>query len=173
MTLHAIRSVLCLMLAAGSPIAAAHAQSCSANPCPVDVSGTVTLNSAAQLALSSTMTTIAAPTAANFATGFATQGGPLVTVRANTAVRVVVSGGSANWTRNAALSPKPVGDLQWATTSGGSYVALTTGLSTTNLLSTAATAGASNQIFYRMLLNWSTDIPGTYELPVIFTLVSP
>lgn len=159
-----------LTLSLGRP---ADAQTCSANPCTVPLTGSMSVNSVGTIALGAATTTLDAPRAADFQVGSRDTPGPTATVKANTGVRIVLSSTSATWTRNAGASTKPVGDLQWATTAGGAYVALTTGLSTTNLLSTAATAGASQQVFYRTLWKWTQDAPGTYALPVVFTLVSP
>jgi hypothetical protein len=162
------------MLSVSRPASAQAAlPTCAANPCTAPLSGTMAVNSVGVVELNAALTTLDAPRAADYVAGSHNTPGPTATVRANTGVRIVLSSTSATWTRNAAASTKPVGDLRWATTAGGTYVALTTGLSTTNLLSTAATAGASQQVFYQTLWKWTQDGPGTYTLPIVFTMVSP
>jgi len=71
---------------------------------------------------------------------------------------------------------KPISDLAWATSAGGSYSAITA--SDANFTSGAsASNGAAAQAFFRT--SWTNDFtsasnaPGTYSLPIVFTLTAP
>jgi hypothetical protein len=153
----------------------AEAQTCNSNGCSVPVTGTLSVNATANMSLSSANTTLDAPRAADFAAGFRNTPGPTVTVRANTGVRVVVSTTAAAWTLTGGTRPTPkaVDDLRWGTSAAGPYAALTRSASTADLLSTSATASSPRQIFYQVRWSWTQDVPGTYTLPVAFTLVAP
>lgn len=149
--------------------AAAAQPTCSGNPCTVPLSGTVTVNSVGTLALSGGgVTSLNNPRAADFVAGFRESNGPSLTVRANASMRVVVTG--AAWTVPAGVT-KPIADMLWSKTSGTGYVALTT--AGADFLSSAATAGLTQAVFYRTLWKFTQDRPGSYSMGVKYTLVSP
>ncbi len=148
---------------------------CPANPCGVTVSGTLGMSSVARMSLSGTsggITTLTPPKAADFSAGFKDSNGPLLTVSANTAVRVRVSPNAVTtWLKNGVSSAKPASELQWSTTGGAPFTTVTTA---TDLLATGgATTGLSKNITYRVTYSFTTDVPGTWTLPLVFTLVSP
>lgn len=148
---------------------------CPANPCGVTVTGSMTMSSVALMTLTGTTagtTALTAPNTADFTTGFKDTGGPQLTVRANTAVRVRVSPNAVSaWLKNGVASSKAASELLWSTTGAAPFTAVT---SATDLIATgAATTGQSRTITYRVLYSFTTDTPGTWTLPLIFTLVSP
>lgn len=165
------------LLLNGRPLAA---QLCStangvANAsCSVNVASSLTIPILIRLTIDDTSTTLVAPTAADYTAGQTTTGatGPVVTIKTNNNWTLLVAATSALWTgTGGARANKPVGDLLWATTSGGSYAAMTTSNATVSF----GTRGSSNvtTLFYKTNWNWTLDTPGTYTLTVIFTATAP
>lgn len=168
-------TILALIASTESLSAQTAPAGCPANPCGVTVNGSMTMTSVAFMTLTGTnvgTTTLTPPKAADFSTGFLDSNGPSLTVRSNTAVRVRVSPNAVTaWLRNGIASSKNASELLWSTTGAAPFTPVTT---VTDLLSTgSATAGQTKNITYRVLYSFTTDIPGTWTLPLIFTLVSP
>ena len=98
-----------------------------------------------------------------------------VVVRANRSWILSVKANAAAWTFAAAggtTDPaKPAGDLKWST-DGSTYTALTT--SNVTLQTGVATNGSAPQsLSYRTSWDITRDVPGTYQMPVMFTLAAP
>lgn len=68
-------------------------------------------------------------------------------------------------------SSKPASDLEWSLDNGSSW---NTGLGTTATdVVTAAAAGAHTEsVDYRLLLDYATDAPDTYDLEFTYTIVA-
>ncbi|HSA54599.1 MAG TPA: hypothetical protein VLE53_02795 [Gemmatimonadaceae bacterium] len=150
----------------------AGAQSCSGNPCTVQVTASATVNDLLSLTLSSVTTNLGTPTAADFAAGFLDAAGPTATVSANRAWHVDVVGNAAVFTyTGAGTNPnKPASDLQWGTSAGAYPNDMS---SSTQLFSGAATNGSSQDVFFRTLWNFAASPAGTYDLVINFTLAAP
>ena len=67
---------------------------------------------------------------------------------------------------------KPAGDLQWSTSGGAPFTALTTSNATLGSSATG-TASASSPVSYRTLWDYTLDTPGAYALDVVFTVTAP
>jgi hypothetical protein len=85
--------------------------------------------------------------------------------------------GSSNWTYVGSNGgTKPISDLTWSNAVAGTYV----GMSATDALflsGAAATNGTAAQAFFKTV--WAagftqpSNAPGTYSLPVVFSLSAP
>lgn len=151
------------------------AAACPANPCGVTLTGSMGMNAAATMALSGAIsgntTTLTPPTAASFQTGYQDSNGPILTVRSNTAVSVGLSSSASTWQRNGGATTKSASHLQWSTTGAAPFTPVTTA---TSVLSTGApTSGQSQTLTYRVQYQFTLDVPGTWTLPLVFTMVSP
>jgi hypothetical protein len=104
--------------------------------------------------------------------------GPTFTIQANRSWTLNIrSQNATTWTYvGTAGGVKPIGDLAWSTASGGAFAAITNA----DAIFTAgasATSGTPAQAFFRT--SWAGgygspgNAPGTYSLPVIFTLSAP
>lgn len=137
----------------------------------------MTIGRVIQLQSPTTVTNLTTPTPADFDAGFNISTGPVLTVRSNSPWRLRMRGATAVWGATdtspgaPARTNKPVGDLRWSKTVGGTYTLLTT----TDITLSNANATASNvtTLFYRTNYAWLLDTPGIYTMGVIFTLVSP
>ena len=179
----ATRSLLAAMVL-GTAIGASQANAqCSGNAgtCNTTNTASVTVGALVKLGMTSSATALTSPTADQVDAGAAIDNaGPSFTIKAN-----------RSWTLNVKASPaiagfwdyagsnaglKPISDLSWATSSGGTYSAITASDAIfTNGLT--ATNGAAAQAFFRT--SWTNDFtsasnaPGTYSLPIVFTLTAP
>ena len=161
--------------------AAALGQACTApipaGTCTASTSTTLTVGRVIQLILSSTTTTLAPPALSDYDAGFVANQGPSAIVNSNRAWRLQVSALAATWTATStqpgvvARPNKPASDLQWSTAAGGPFTGLTTVPVTA--VSGAATAGATTNLYYHTLYDWTVDTPGSYSLIAVFTIVSP
>jgi hypothetical protein len=178
----ATRSLLAAMVL-GTAIGASQvdAQGCSgAASCAGTNTAQVVVPALVKLAMTSNTTSLTAPSADQIDLG-ATVGpdaGPTFTVKANRSWTLnIKSGNPTNWTYTGAFAGvKPIADLQWSNAVGGSYAAITASdVVFTN--GAAATNGASAQPFFKTV--WASGFtnvanePGTYTLPVTFTLTAP
>jgi hypothetical protein len=178
----ATRSLLAAMVL-GTAIGASQvdAQGCSgAASCAGTNTATVLVPTLVKLTMPSNTTSLTAPTADQIDLG-ATVGpdaGPTFTVKANRSWHLnIKSGVSPNWNYTGSFAGvKPIADLQWANALAGTYVAITT----TDAVFTsggAATNGVTAQPFFQTVwaagFNNPANEPGTYTLPVTFTLIAP
>jgi hypothetical protein len=152
--------------------AAAQAQNCSGNPCSLNNTASVTVATVLRLDLSSSATALTPPDINAYNAGFQLDNGPSATVKSNRPWTLKISASAGTWTAaNGANAAKAAGDLQWATTSGGSYSGLTT--SPASVLTGTGTAGTAQSIFYKALWSYANDTPGDYSLVVVYTLTAP
>ena len=142
---------------------------CSGGSCTVTISMPVA--QVLRLTLSSTTTNLGNPTPADFTTGYKDATGPIVTVKANRAWHVSVSGTAARFTYTGSLGNpnKPVGDLGWGTSSG-SYP---NNLGTPATFASGTPGITSRTIYFRTQWHLTTDVPGNYQAVVAFTLSAP
>jgi len=79
--------------------------------------------------------------------------------------------GATTWTvSGGGNTTKASGDLSWALSSAVSGTVITTAPATVQSGSAGTTTVV---IFFRTLLRWTSDRPGTYSMPISFTLASP
>ncbi|PYP17828.1 MAG: hypothetical protein DMD54_06545 [Gemmatimonadetes bacterium] len=151
------------------------AQGCLGNPCSVTNTASVTVGTVLSLTLSSTATALTAPSQTSYDNGFQDDPAALTaTVKANRGWTLSVKSSAASWTPSGAGArvAKPAADLQWSTSGGAPFTALTTsnaGLGT----SASGTASVVQTISYRTLWDYTLDTPGTYSLDVVFTVTAP
>ena len=175
-----------IMLAAmvfGTAIGAsqANAQGCiGAASCAGTQTAQVIVPALVKLAMTANSTTLTPPSANDIDVG-ATVGpdaGPTFTIKANRSWTLnIKSGVATNWTYVGSFAgTKPISDLEWATAAGGSYAAITA----SDVLfasGASATNNATVQPFFKTLwaagFNNAANAPGTYSLPVTFTLSAP
>lgn len=157
-----------------SPLASAQTV-CTGNPCSLTNTASVTVTAQLKLSLSSTTTTLTSPDTTAFNNGF--QDDPSMftaTVKANTGWTLSVKSAAATWTASGAgaRASKPAGDLQWSSTGGSPFTALTA--SNAQLATSGTgTSGTTKTISYHTLWDYTLDTPGTYSLGVVFTLSAP
>ena len=153
----------------------ASAQSCSGNPCSVTNTASVTVGTLLKLTLSSTTTGLTTPDTVAFNQGYQDDLSALTaTVKANRGWTLNVKAGAATWTASGAgaRANKPAGDLEWSTSGGAPFTALTTSAATL-ATSGSGTTGTTSTLSYRTLWNYILDTPGSYSLDVVYTLTSP
>jgi hypothetical protein len=161
----------------------AHAQSCSvaaaSGTCttPISLSSPATLTNPRIVRLSATpATTSITATIDDYdrtPTGFVAFIGPTFTVSANRTWSMSVNATTASWAAAGALArtSKPVSDLTWSTSSGGSHIAMSTSPAT--LGSGGATSATATTLFFHMALDWTADTPGSYTIVVQVTIATP
>ena len=154
---------------------------CSGNAgsCLTVNTASTTVNALVKLGMSATTTSITAPTADQIDIGATiADAGPTFTVKANRSWSMNIrTSNAATWTYVGSFSgAKPISDLTWSATVGGTYVAI--GASDALFLSGgAATNGTAAQAFFKTV--WAagftqpSNAPGTYSLPIVFTLSAP
>jgi hypothetical protein len=158
----------------------ANAQCSSAlGNCNTTNTASVTVNALVKLDMSATTTSLTSPTVAQVEAGaLIADPGPTFTVKANRSWTLNVKTTNASlWTYVGSLGgTKPISDLTWSNAVGGSYVGI--GSSDALFLSgAAATNGTAAQAFFKTV--WAagftqpSNAPGTYSLPVVFTLSAP
>jgi hypothetical protein len=181
--MRATRSLLAAMVL-GTAIGASQANAqCSGNAgtCNTTNTASVTVGALVKLDMSSATTALTNPTADQVDAGTAIDNsGPSFTVKSNRSWTLKIKANPAVagfWDYLGSNSgQKPIGDLKWATTSGGSYSAITA--SDVSFASGASsTNGTAAQAFFRT--SWLNDFtsasnaPGAYSLPIVFTLTAP
>lgn len=178
MRLPSLRPLLgALLLVAGAERAAA--QSCAgSNSCATTMTASVTVPALVSLGLSSASLALTPPAPGDLTTGYVQDNGPTITVKANRSWTLAIhTTAPTNWTYTGANSGvKPITDLTWSNTSGGTYAAITA--SAVAILSNQAkTNGANPTVFFRTLYpndySDARNAPGVYDLPVVFTLSAP
>jgi hypothetical protein len=158
----------------------ANAQCSSAlGSCNTTNTASVTVNALVKLDMSATTTSLTSPTVAQVEAGaLIADPGPTFTIKANRSWTLNVKTTNASlWTYVGSLAgTKPMSDLTWSNAVAGSYVGI--GSSDALFLSgAAATNGTAAQAFFKTV--WAagftqpSNAPGTYSLPVVFTLSAP
>jgi hypothetical protein len=151
----------------------------NAGSCNTTNTASVSVNALVKLGMSSVTTSLSSPTADQIEAGATiADAGPSFTVKANRSWTLnVKTNNPISWTyvgSNAGV--KPVSDLTWSNAAAGTFV----GISPTDapfLSGASATNGTAAQAFFRTV--WAagftqpSNAPGTYSLPVVFTLSAP
>lgn len=154
---------------------------CSGNAgsCNTTNTASVSVNALVKLGMGSATTTLTSPTADQVEVGATiADAGPSFTIKANRSWTLnIKTTNAASWTYVGSLGGnKPVSDLTWSNAAAGTFV----GISTTDavfLSGASASNGAPAQAFFRTV--WAagftqpSNAPGTYSLPVVFTLSAP
>jgi hypothetical protein len=154
---------------------------CSSNSgsCNTTNTASVTVNALVKLGMGSTTTSLTSPTADQVEVGaLIADAGPTFTIKANRSWTLNVKTNNASlWTYVGSLGgTKPISDLTWSNAAGGSYV----GMSSSDaifLSGAGATNGLAAQAFFKTV--WAagftqpSNAPGTYSLPIVFTLSAP
>ncbi len=170
--------VLCGIAFGATPLRAQQCNALGANAsCSVNVSTSVTAPVLLRITVDAASSPFGTVSTTNFNDGHAEISGPAITVKANQTWEVHISSVAVVWTAvntdisNPARTTKPVGDLLWATTLGGSYTPVTG--TATSIGSGTRTAGTAAPVFFRSVWDYALDTPGNYSIGVTFTLVSP
>ena len=176
----ATRTLLAAMvLATAIGATTANAQCSGSNSCNTTNTASVTVGALVKLGMSSATTTLTNPTADDVDAGnVIADAGPSFTIKANRSWTLKIkSQNAANWTYVGSNSGvKPIGDLSWSTAANGTFAAITSS-DATFTSGAAASNGTAAQAFFRV--SWLNDFtsasnaPGTYSLPIVFTLSAP
>ncbi len=179
--MNATRFLLAAMVL-GSAIGVEQANAqCSGNAgsCNTTNTASVSVNALVKLGMSATTTALTAPTADDIDVGAVIQNsGPTFTIKANRSWTLNIKTTNATvWTYAGAFAgTKPISDLTWSNAAAGTYANI--GTSDAVFLSGAtASNGFAAQAFFRTV--WAagfaqpSNVPGTYSLPVVFTLSAP
>ena len=177
----ATRTLLAAMVL-GTAIGASQANAqCSGNAgtCNTTNTASVTVGALVKLGMSSNATALTNPTADDVDAGNVIQNaGPTFTIKANRSWTLRIKSQLAtNWNYvGSDAGVKPIGDLAWSTSVGGTFAAITSS-DVTFASGAAASNGAAASAFFRT--SWTNDFtsasnaPGTYSLPIVFTLTAP
>jgi hypothetical protein len=166
-----------LTLTAGSQVSAQ--SSCAAvNFCSVTTNASLAVPALVSLNVAGAGTyALTAPTAASFG-GYVQDNGPALTVKANRTWSLAVHTTAAtNWNYTGTEGGvKPIGDLTWSATAGGTYAAITT-VAAAFVTAQAKTNAGNPTVFFRTMYAAGYDdngnSAGTYDLPLVFTLSAP
>ena len=154
---------------------------CSSNSgsCNTTNTASVTMNALVKLDMLTTTTSLTSPSVAQVEAGaLIADAGPSFTIKANRSWTLNIKTTNASlWTYAGTLGgTKPISDLNWSNAVGGTYVGI--GSSDAVFLSGAGpTNGLAAQAFFKTV--WAagftqpSNAPGTYSLPIVFTLSAP
>src|SRR6266576_1828893 len=169
--MRATRTLLAAMVLATAIGASQANAQCSGNAgtCNTTNVASVTVGALVKLGMSSATTSLTNPTADDVDAGnVIANDGPSFTIKSQNA---------ATWTYVGSNSGvKPISDLSWSTSAGGAFAAIT-GSDATFASGASSTNGAAAQAFFKT--SWLSDFtsasnaPGTYSLPIVFTLTAP
>jgi hypothetical protein len=154
---------------------------CSGNAgsCNTTNTASVAVNALVKLGMSSVTTTLTSPTADQVEVGAnLADAGPSFTIKANRSWTLnIKTTNPANWTYVGSNGgSKPINDLTWSNAVAGTYVGITS-TDALFLSGASATNGTAAQAFFKTV--WAagftqpSNAPGTYSLPVVFTLSAP
>ena len=141
--------------------------------CTVNASTSLTIPVILRMTIGSSTTDFGTLTSADYDLGSKTVSGPTVTVKANQTWKVQLSSSATLWTATGAgaRANKPLSDLLWSTSAGGSFAPVSA--TATQFGSGSGTGGTVSPLFFQSLWSYATDTPGSYSVVVTFTLVSP
>ena len=171
-----------LAVALGLTAGVAQAQTCAGNTtagCAVNTTASVTIPTLVELTVAGAGSiALTAPTSPDFTTGYVQNAGPTITVRANRAWTISIHTTAAtNWTYSGTESGvKPISDLTWSSTSGGTYTAITTSAAAIVSNQARTNAGAPTIFFRTLYSNDFTDArnaASSYSIPLVFTMTAP
>ncbi|MGH7602629.1 MAG: hypothetical protein ACRENK_01380 [Gemmatimonadaceae bacterium] len=172
------RVLVILVAALGSRAVDAQCTASGApDSCNLPGSVSMTAGRIVRLEVSAGSTALTPPTTADFDAGQNSTTGPTLTVSANSSWTLQLHASTAVWTATntspgaPAWVNKPAGDLEWSTSVGGPFNALTTTDAT--LVSGPATPANATTLYFQTLYNWTQDTPGNYTLAIVLTLTSP
>ena len=169
-----------MVLGSAISVTQANAQ-CSGNAggCLTVNTASATVNALVKLGMSATTTTLSSPTADQVEIGATlADAGPTFTVKANRSWTLNIrTSNPASWTYVGTLGGvKPISDLTWSNAVAGTFV----GISSTDALflsGAAATNGTAAQAFFKTVwaagFTQTSNAPGTYSLPIVFSLSAP
>lgn len=154
---------------------------CSGNTgtCNTTLGTSVTIGALVKLDMSASTTSLTPPTADQVDVGATVaDAGPTFTIKANRSWTLnIKSGNAANWTYvGSSGGVKPIGQLTWSNAVAGTFNAITASdaVMTSGAASTSGTAAA---VFFRTTypagFTNAANAPGTYSLPIVFTLTAP
>ena len=169
------RALLAMVLAAAAVGPAACrplAAQCSGASCTITVQ--MPVSDVLRLTLSVVTTSLGTPVDADYTAGFIAAAGPTATAKANRAFTVSVDATSATFGYSGSFTNpnKPASHLTWATTAGGPFTR-NAGTAATLASGSSGTAGTAQAIFFRTLVTYAADPPGSYSLTVRYTLSAP
>ena len=154
---------------------------CSGNlgSCNTTNTASVSVNALVKLGMGAATTSLTSPTANQVEIGAnIADAGPTFTIKANRSWTLnIKTSNASNWTYVGSFAgTKPISDLTWSNDVAGTFA----GLSSSDALflsGAGATNGTAAQAFFRTV--WAagftqpSNAPGTYSLPVVFTLSAP
>jgi hypothetical protein len=154
---------------------------CSGNSgsCNTTNTASVTVNALVKLGMGATTTSLTSPTADQVEVGAViADAGPTFTVKANRSWTLNIKTTNASlWTYAGPLvGTKPISDLTWSNAAAGPFANMASS-DALFLSGAAATNGTAAQAYFRTV--WAagftqpSNVPGTYSLPVVFTLSAP
>lgn len=161
------------------------AQSCTTNQkpntvatCSVSGNVSITVGSPAhnvQLDLSTSTTILATPSISDYDGGIQAipTTGPTWTATSNGAWTVSVAATSSTWelTSLNGRVDKPVSDLLFALTPAGAYTPIS--LTAATVGSGAANVQGSGTLYFKVKYSWLNDDPGSYRIPLVFSVFAP
>lgn len=151
----------------------------NAGSCNTTNTASVSVNALVKLGMSVPTTSLTSPTADQVEAGAnLADGGPTFTIKANRSWNLnIKTTNASSWTYVGSFAgTKPISDLTWSNAVAGTFV----GLSSSDALflsGASASNGTAAQVFFRTV--WAagftqpSNVPGTYSLPVVFTLSAP
>ena len=176
----ATRSLLAAMVL-GTAIGASQASAqCSSiiGSCFTTNTASVTVGALVKLGMTTASTALTAPSVTDIEGAVSLDNtGPVFTVKSNRSWNLKIKSFNAatfDYTGTDA-GVKPISDLSWATTSGGTYAAITA--SDATVASGASSNSTTVNSFFRT--SWAggfsaaSNAPGLYSLPIVFTLTAP
>ena len=154
---------------------------CSGNngSCNTSNTASVTVNALVKLGISASPTSLTSPTADQVEIGATiADPGPTFTIKANRSwtLNIKTTNGGLFTYVGSNGGTKPMSDLTWSNAVAGTFV----GISSSDALflsGAGATNGVAAQAFFRTV--WAagftqpSNAPGTYSLPIVFTLSAP
>jgi hypothetical protein len=154
---------------------------CSGNAgsCNTTNTASVTIGALVKLGMSPSTTSLTSPTADQVDIGATVADpGPAFTVKANRSWTLnIKSGNATNWTYAGSNGGvKPIGDLTWANAVAGTYAAITASDAVFTSGGTSTNGAAAAAFFktnYPAGFTNAANAPGTYSLPIVFTLTAP
>jgi hypothetical protein len=140
------------------------------------VAGTATIEIPTLLNIGVSNVTVAFPTPvlADWDAGQVgmSSGTSVVSTRANITHRVTIHANAANMSGPVGTT-KPASDLQWGTAgTGGSFFELATGAANVVSSLNPGTHASAAEVWYRMAIDETSDVPGTYSLAFTYTIVA-
>ncbi len=171
--------VAAMVIGSAISVSPAGAQCSGNNSCGLTNTVTATVLNLVKLQMTTTGTTLSSPTADQVETGVTlADNGPAFTIKANRSWTLnIKTTNPSQWTYVGSNGgAKPISDLTWSNAPAGTF----TGISSVDAPFTTG-AGASNgaaaQVYFKTL--WAagftqpSNAPGTYSMPVVFTLSAP